>query len=266
MGARQPAVAGMFYPIEQDVLRKFVTTSIDVSPNYGKKPTIIISPHAGYMYSGVSAAMAFKQLENLDKSIHYKVLLIGPSHRVYIDSASFSPDDAFVTPLGDIVIDEEEINRLLKKFPNILNNAMAHKLEHSLEVELPFLQGVLGDFSLIPLIYGGVEIETLYEIMEEFLVDDSRICVISSDLSHYYSQDRAKELDSYCIKAVEGLDLNALSACEACGKGGIAAAIKYALKHNLKSKTLDYKTSGDVTGDIDRVVGYGSFMFYKEEQ
>jgi MEMO1 family protein len=248
------------------VLRKFVTDSLCASVKYDKKPTIIISPHAGYMYSGALAATAFKQLENLDQNIHYEVLLIGPSHRVYLDSASFSPDGIFMTPLGKVHIDMGETMRLSQKFPNILNSATAHKLEHSLEVELPFLQSVLKDFSLIPLVYGGIEVDTLYALIDEFLVDDSRICVISSDLSHYYSQEKAKELDSYCIDGIERLDLDSLGACEACGKGGIMAAIQYALKHNLKSKTLDYKTSGDITGDTDRVVGYGSFMFYKEEQ
>lgn len=266
MSARQPAVAGMFYPAEQDVLRKFVTASLADAVNYGKKPRIIISPHAGYVYSGLSAAAAFKQLENLDRNVSYKVLLVGPSHRVYMDSASFSPDGAFITPMGNVEIDIDETKRLLQKFPNILNNAVAHKMEHSLEVQLPFLQSVLSDFSLIPIVYGGIEMDELYAIIEEFLVDDSRICVISSDLSHYYTQGKARELDSYCIKGVENLDFKALSGCEACGKNGIAAAMRYALKHNLKSKTLDYRTSGDVTGDMDSVVGYGSFMFYKEEQ
>ncbi len=265
MSVRHPAVAGMFYPKEEDKLSHFAQYAIDNAPNFGEKPCIIISPHAGFMYSGYTAGYAFRQLQNLQDR-EYKVLIIGPSHRVYIDSAALSPDSYFEIPLGNIKVDAEEGKRLADKFPGVATSALAHKLEHSLEVQLPFLQLALKNFSIVPLVYGNIADEELFKILEEFLLDDSRIVIISSDLSHYYPQKEAIAIDSYCIKGVEGLDLEAMVSCQACGKPAISAAIKYALKHNLKSKTLDYKTSGDTTGDKDSVVGYGSFMFYKEGQ
>jgi AmmeMemoRadiSam system protein B len=168
--------------------------------------------------------------------------------------------------MGEVTVDIEESVRLQKKFPNLISSEIPHKLEHSLEVQLPFLQQTLKKFTIVPLVYGNISEIELYNILEEFLLDDSRICIVSSDLSHYYPEKEAVAIDSYCINGVENLDLQAMSACEACGKPAISAAIRYALKHNLKSKTLDYKTSGDTTGDKDSVVGYGSFMFYKEGQ
>jgi len=266
MGIRHPAVAGMFYPQEEHKLKEFAEYAIENSPNMQKKPLIIVSPHAGFIYSGYTAGYAFRQLQNLDSDKEYKVLIMGPSHRVYLDSAAFSPDEQFSTPIGEVNVDIEESMRLQKKFPNLVSSEIPHKLEHSLEVQLPFLQYALKKFTIVPLVYGNISENELCEILEEFLLDDSRICIVSSDLSHYYPEKEAMAIDSYCIKGVENLDLHAMEACEACGKPAISAAIRYALKHNLKSKTLDYKTSGNTTGDKDSVVGYGSFMFYKEGQ
>jgi MEMO1 family protein len=267
MSVRHSAVAGMFYPKEVDKLREFANYAVQSAPNMQKKPIILISPHAGFMYSGYTAGYAFGQLKNLDQNKEYKILIIGPSHKVYLDSASISPDDLFETPLGDVKVDMDESLRLKQKFPNnITINEVPHKLEHSLEVQLPFLQASLKNFTIVPIVYGNIGDIELFEILEDFLLDDSRIAIVSSDLSHYYPQKEAVMLDSYCIKGVEELDLQAMQSCEACGKPAILAAIRYALKHNLKSKTLDYKTSGDTTGDRDSVVGYGSFMFYKEGQ
>ncbi len=266
MSVRHSAVAGMFYPKEEDKLLEFAKYAIESSPNFGKKPLIIISPHAGFVYSGYTAGYAFRQLQNLKSDIEYKVLMMGPSHRVYLDFAALSPDEFFEIPSGVIKVDLEESKRLADKFPSVLTSAIPHKLEHSLEVQLPFLQLSLKKFSIVPIVYGNISDDDLLAILEEFLLDDSRIVIISSDLSHYYPQKEAIAIDSYCIKGVEELNLEALSTCQACGKAAITAAVKYALKHNLKSKTLDYKTSGDTTGDKESVVGYGSFMFYKEGQ
>ena len=266
MGVRQPAVAGMFYPKEEDKLTEFARYAIESSPDFGYKPRIIISPHAGFVYSGYTAGYAYRQLQNLDQNIPYKILIMRPSHRVYLENAALSPDKIFEMPMGDIQVDMAESQRLISKFPSLISSAIPHKLEHSLEVQLPFLKIALKDFSIVPLVYGDISHDELFLILEEFLLDDSRIAIISSDLSHYYSQKEAMAIDSYCVKGVEELDLSMFPNCQACGKPAIIASVQYALKHNLKSKTLDYKTSGDTTGDKDRVVGYGSFMFYKEGQ
>lgn len=266
MSVRQAAVAGMFYPKEENKLAQFVKYAIESSPNFGHKPRIIISPHAGFVYSGYTAGYAYRQLQNINQDISYKILIMGPSHRVYLENAALSPDSVFETPIGGIQVDTVESQRLIDKFPNLVSNAIPHKLEHSLEVQLPFLKIAVKDFSIVPLVYGNIGHDELFLILEEFLLDDSRIAIISSDLSHYYSQKEAMALDSYCIKGIEELDLPMFAICQACGKPAIIASVQYALKHNLKSKTLDYKTSGDTTGDKDSVVGYGSFMFYKEGQ
>lgn len=266
MSVRQPAVAGMFYPQEEDKLTQFAEYAIESSPNFGYKPRIVISPHAGFIYSGYTAGYAYRQLQNLNQETSYKVLIMGPSHRVYLENAALSPDSVFDTPIGKIDVDTDESQRLIDKFPTLVSNAIPHQLEHSLEVQLPFLKIALKNFSIVPLVYGNIGSDELLSILEEFLLDNSRIAIISSDLSHYYPQKEAMAIDSYCVKGVEELDLSMFPNCQACGKPAIIASVQYALKHNLKSKTLDYKTSGDTTGDKDRVVGYGSFMFYKEGQ
>ncbi len=265
MSIRPPAACGMFYPKESDKLLEFVNYAIGKSANFDKKPLILVSPHAGFIYSGYTAGYAFRQLQNLDQDREYKVLLLGPSHRVYLESAALSPNDGFETPLGVVKVDQEESQRLMSRFSYITVNPAPHKLEHSLETQLPFLQAALKSFSIIPLVYGAIADEKLFETLEEFLIDESRIVVISSDLSHYYHIDEANFIDSHCIKGIERLSFAVMKECEACGKPAILAAIRYAIKHNLKAKTLDYKTSADTAGDKNKVVGYGSFMFYKEE-
>lgn len=266
MSVRHPAVAGMFYPQDRDRLLEFAQYAIQSSPDFGHKPRILISPHAGFVYSGYTAGYAYRQLQNLDQTRRYKVLILGPSHRVYIDAPALSPDSVFETPIGNIDVDTEEADRLKMVCDGIVSSEIAHRLEHSLEVQLPFLKLALKNFSIIPMVYGDVQPELLFSILEEFLLDDSTIAVVSSDLSHYYPQKEAVMLDNYCIDGIENLSLSMFENCQACGKAAIIAAVKYALKHNLKSKTLDYRTSGDTTGDRDSVVGYGSFMFYKEGQ
>lgn len=265
-GVRKPAVCGTFYPSEKTALYEYVNLSLQNGVDFGKKPVIVVSPHAGYVYSGKSAGVAFKQLSNLDKTKKYKVLLAGPSHRVYLDNAALSPDDSFYTPLGEIEVDKDESTKLLEKFSYLSVCEAPHKLEHSLETQLPFLKLVLPNSTIVPLVYGAIEEERLSEIFEAFLDGDDKIIVISSDLSHYYPLKEANFIDSRCVAGVEKLSLEAMDGCEACGKPAINAAIRYAVKRGLKSKTLDYSTSAEAFGDASRVVGYGSFMFYKEQE
>lgn len=264
MSTRQPAVAGSFYPQNGSELSRFVLSALQKSALQRHKPQILIAPHAGFVYSGESAATAYKQLQNLDQSIEYTVLLIGPSHRVFVEGLSCSPDEKFLTPLGEVEIDTQEAKRLSQNHPEIHFDKIAHLYEHSLEVQLPFLISSLKRFKIVPLVYGNTAPQKILSILEDFLLDDSKIAVISSDLSHYHPKKVAQDIDSYCVKGIDNLEPQTLKMCEACGKTAVEASLEYALKHNLKSKTLDYRTSADAFGDESRVVGYGSFMFYKD--
>ena len=264
MIARDAAVAGMFYPDDKAVLENFVESSLKNSSKFAQRPKILISPHAGYVYSGECAAKTIGQLSALSQDKKYKILLVGPSHRVYIKGAALCGADYFKTPLGNIEVDRDESLRLSNRFGFLEIEDNAHRFEHSLEVQLPFLQKTLKNFSIVPVVYGEIGYEEIEALIEFFLDGDDKISLISSDLSHYYDEKTANELDGYCINAVEKLNMDALAKCEACGIVGIAAATLYAIKHNLKSKTLDYRTSAKAGGDRDRVVGYGGFIFYED--
>lgn len=261
MSVRPAAVAGLFYPDDPKVLGRMVDGFLNAAPSSAVVPKILIEPHAGYVYSGQCAAFGYAQLRG---SGYGRVLLIGPSHRVGFEGAAFSNAQAWQTPLGRIAIDQNAIGHFLQKAPaGFAVHPQPHAQEHSLEVQLPFLQRVLGAFTLIPVTYGLCAPKLLERLLDEFL-DDRTVAVFSSDLSHYYPQEEARTLDKDCHRGVLALDAAGLGRCEACGKTGIEAAIGYALRHQLTSKVLDYRTSGDVTGDDSQVVGYACYGFYKE--
>ncbi|MEZ0323587.1 MAG: AmmeMemoRadiSam system protein B [Hydrogenothermaceae bacterium] len=264
IAVRKPAVANLFYPAESKKLRLMIEYYLNEAPIFGYKPEGLISPHAGYVYSGKTAAVSYKQLLNLDKGKHYTFLLIGPSHYVYMNGISFGYYDYWLTPFGEVKVNKEKILQFAKDNPHfpITLNTVPHQKEHSLEVQVPFLQVVMEDFDIIPLVYGDIDPIYIKRLMEYFK-DENTIVIISSDLSHYYPDNVARQLDENCHLAVEKLDVRYLERCEACGKIGMEGMILYAKDHNLKAKLLDYKTSGDTSGDYSAVVGYGSYIFYK---
>lgn len=258
MGVRPAAVAGLFYPQGAAALKQAVEVFLHNAEVPALHPKILIEPHAGYVYSGQCAAYGYKLLE---KSEYKRVLLIGPSHRVGFEGAAFSDAEFWETPLGRISVDRAAIGEFLRDAPRgFLIHPQPHAQEHALEVQLPFLQSVLGDFTLIPVTYGLCEPALLIKLLEK-LLDDRTVAVFSSDLSHYYSQSRARTLDGDCHRGVMALDCSLLGLCEACGKTGIEAAIRYALHYGLKPALLDYRTSGDVTGEYNQVVGYACYAF-----
>ncbi len=261
---RKPAVANLFYTGDRESLLYTVKKYLNNAPLYDYKPEALISPHAGYMYSGPVAAVSYKQLLNLDLDKHYTFLLIGPSHHIYLNGISFGFYEYWQTPLGNVKVAKEKILDFIKNNPNFpfTTNTLPHKKEHSLEVQVPFLQVLLKDFDIIPVVYGDVDSSYVKYIIEYFK-DENTVVIISSDLSHYYPDNIAREIDKYCHLAVDLLDKKYLENCEACGKIGIEAMIDYAKENNLKAKLLDYKTSGDTGGDYSHVVGYGSYIFYK---
>jgi AmmeMemoRadiSam system protein B len=263
MRMRESAVAGAFYPDDREELLSEIRSFLNDAPLHkfdGIKA--IVSPHAGYIYSGPIAAYSYKQLYNLDLEKKWTVFLIGPSHYAYFSGASVGIFDTYRTPLGPVNISpiaKELLNE--EGFHFVLD---AHLEEHSLEVQLPFLQYVLPRFDIIPIITSEISHEYLADVIQRYFTENTLI-VISSDLSHYYPYEIAYKIDEHCNKAVENLDISELDRCEACGKTGIATVIHLSKINKWKSKVLLHKTSGDTAGPKTQVVGYGSYIFYSGE-
>jgi len=256
---RESAVSGYFYTDDADELRAMVDGYIKGAVSIGSKPQIVVSPHAGFVYSGECAGYAYAQITDHGFK---RVLLVGPSHHVGFEGFAFSNADIWKTPLGDVTTDRTAIEEFLKKSDgNVFEHPAPHEKEHSLEVQLPFLQRALGEFTLIPVVYGKSDFKELKKIFEYFK-DEETIIVVSSDLSHFYDEAKANAIDAHCTIGVENLDLHEMQECEACGKTGIMAAIEYAKERQLKARLLNYMTSGKSSGDYSRVVGYGSYIFY----
>ncbi len=267
---REPAVAGMFYPSSPSKLASEIREyldSVNLEKSY-EKVFGIISPHAGYVYSGKTAAHAYKTIENKN----YKtVVVISPSHREYFPGISIYSGDAYKTPLGKIELDKEMIAKLIEDKSYIFEGLNGHHAEHALEVQLPFLQIVLRDFKLVPIVIGDQRkmfVEGLAEKLAQ-VVSDETLIVASSDLSHFHSKESAAKLDSIVEKRISEFDYNGLledlekQKCEACGGGPIAALLKTAeLKRIRNVKVLSRTDSGDITGDNSEVVGYLSAVIF----
>lgn len=220
-------------------------------------PKAIIVPHAGYIYSGPVAASVYARLAHLKDRIS-RVVLLGPCHRVAVQGAALSSMDAFATPLGNITLDHSFDGALLQ-LANVCASDEAHSLEHSLEVQLPFLQRVLGEFELLPIAIGDASAIEVAEILELVWGEDETLIVISSDLSHYLDYDSAKSLDADTSKAIETLNPDAISDVQACGRIAVKGLLVVAQKLGLEVQTLDLRNSGDTAGPRDQVVGYGAW-------
>ncbi|MFA7419194.1 MAG: AmmeMemoRadiSam system protein B [Melioribacteraceae bacterium] len=267
---REPAVAGMFYPSSPSKLASEIKShleSVQLEKSY-EKIFGIISPHAGYTYSGRTAAHAYKTIENKN----YKtVVVISPSHREYFPGISIYSGDAYKTPLGEIELDKEMIAKLVEDNGYIFEGLNGHRAEHALEVQLPFLQTVLGSFNLVPIVMGDqrkIFVEGLAEKLAQ-IVNDETLIVASSDLSHFHSKENAAKLDSIVEKRISEFDYNGLlddledQKCEACGGGPIAVLLKTAeLKGIRNAEVVSRTDSGDVTGDGSEVVGYLSAVIF----
>ncbi len=265
MSLRSSAIAGVFYPANKSALDSMVGNLLENKVSFNQIPKILISPHAGYIFSGGVAAYGYNQLKNLNRDEEYRVVLIGPSHRVYFHGLAFSPASFFETPLGLVKVDLDTAKEFIDNSPFAFFNEEAHKFEHSLETQLPFLQTLLQNFSIVPIVYSECEAIEIQEALEFFLADKNTIAIISADLSHFHSYLDAKQIDIDTIDMIEKGNATGLTHEQTCGKSGICAAVNYAKKHNLKEKTLDYKNSGDVSDDKGRVVGYMSAIFYNSE-
>lgn len=256
---RHPAVAGTFYPAGATKLHQMVT---ELLRNVKDKETPIkalIAPHAGYIYSGPVAASVYAQLTAQAKSIQ-RVVLLGPSHRVGFMGIAAPAVSCFETPLGTIAIDQEAIASLLD-LTWVQRSDYPHAQEHSLEVQLPFLQAVLDKFRLVPMVVGNSSPEQVAEVIDRLWGGSETLIVISSDLSHYLDYDSARRIDLKTTQAIEGLRDQDIDFDQACGCVPVQGLLRIAKRKGLHCKTLDLRNSGDTAGPRDHVVGYGAYVF-----
>ncbi len=259
---RPPAVAGFFYPADAETLTRDVDGYLSARPVPSvPAPKAVIVPHAGYVYSAAVAGPAFAQIRQAADRIR-RVILLGPGHRVAIPGVAAPTADAFQTPLGTIRLDRPSI-QAIDGLPYVEQRDDAHREEHCLEVQLPFLQRVLGDFTLVPLVVGGASPEQIATVLDRLWGGPETLIVISSDLSHYHDYDTAQEMDGKAAEAIETLSPDNLSADQACGRLPIAGMLLSAQRHNLSVDRLVLRNSGDTGGPKDRVVGYGSWAFHE---
>jgi len=257
---RPSAVAGRFYPADPAELRNLINTLLAQVPSAaGPAPKALIAPHAGYLYSGPIAASAYAQLIPARHQIR-RVILLGPSHYVALDGLATSSAEAFATPLGLVPVDVEAV-RQARSLPQVAEMDEAHAQEHSLEVQLPFLQTVLGDFTLVPLAVGDTTPEEVGQVLDALWGGPETRFVISSDLSHYHDLQTARRLDRATAKAIEALKPADIGEERACGRIPIRGLLETARRHGLRARTVDLRTSGDTAGPRDQVVGYGAFVF-----
>lgn len=256
---QMPNVAGLFYPGDPQVLRHDIVRMLE-SANLpeGPTPKALIAPHAGYVYSGPIAASAYAQLEPVRELVR-RVVLLAPSHRVAFHGLAISSASEFNTPLGNIPVDAEALEQL-ERLPQVNRFDRAFEDEHALEVQLPFLQLVLEDFELVPLIVGEASAAEVAEVLEALWGDDQTLIVVSSDLSHYQDYDSAVRHDRHTTGLIENLDEN-LAYGDACGRNPVRGLLRAARSHGLAASTLDLRNSGDTAGDRSRVVGYGAYVF-----
>jgi len=260
---RQPAVAGRFYPETKTELQTVVNQHLDTAlcASDAPVPKAIIAPHAGFIYSGAVAASVYALLKPVKNTIK-RVVLLGPCHRVGITGLALSAADAFSTPLGDVDIDHNQDSAILN-YEQVQIFDKTHEQEHSLEVHLPFLQTVLSDFKLIPLVVGETAPEKVWDILNLLWGGDETLIVISSDLSHFHDYETAVTLDKATATAIENLSPQDISSGGACGRFPIAGLLVGAALKNLTVETLDLRNSGDTAGPKEKVVGYGAWAFYE---
>lgn len=257
---RKEAVAGKFYPSEKIELEKIITGFIDDAEDFKiEHLKAIIAPHAGYVYSGPVAGYAYRQLKNLLPQ-KYNIFLIGPAHFVYT-SASVGLFESFQTPLGTVRVNQSICKELLKN-PVFDPSAKAHLLEHSLEVQLPFLQTTLADFEIVPILLGEINPQDISEILFPYFGKPGNMFVFSSDLSHYMPYEAANKTDSHSLKIITDKSIENEIEIDACGNLGIKVAMRLANKTDSDIKLLNYRNSGDTAGDKKAVVGYASLAIF----
>lgn len=261
---RKAAVAGQFYPGEPERLRRVAeeyieSAKVEPSPD---KVTTIVSPHAGYIYSGPTAGHAFARVKGKEPG---RVILLGCSHRYPIPTASVYTSGGFETPLGTFPIDESFATTLAEELHS--ESEEPHRLEHALEVQLPFLAVAVGLVPIVPVLFGGPATKWHAEVGQRLaeLVNPDDLIVASTDLSHYLSEEEANAIDGHSLETVLSQDWNAFTreiddrTCSMCGASAVTSAMAYALAQQSDTwRLLDYRTSAAASGDFSRVVGYAA--------
>jgi len=268
---RRPAVAGMFYPGDAGVLRRDVDALLGAAPKHraGRPILAVIAPHAGYMYSGGTAARAFARLRG---ALYETVVVVSPSHREFFDGVSVYSGEAYATPLGEIPIDSVLRDELVRTCGHVSASPEGHRSEHAVEVQLPFLQRVLGPFRLLPVVIGNQRRSICMELGERLgalLTGRPALLVASTDLSHYHPAREATMLDDVFIRVLERGDEEAMmraleeGSTEACGGGPVVTVLHAARAMGRAAvEVVARSTSGDITGDNQSVVGYVSAVAY----
>jgi len=260
---RPAAVAGQFYPDNPAELRRMTEGFLrEVKRTEAPVPKAIIAPHAGYIYSGPIAASAYARFAAARESIK-RVVIIGPSHRVPFDGLATTSAEIWATPLGAIPVDTAAV-RELRPLPHVSVLDEAHAHEHSLEVHLPFLQIVLADFKIVPMVVGDASDQQVSEVLEKLWGGPETLIVISSDLSHYQDYETANRMDRATAKAVEKLRPEDIGEEQACGRIPMRGLLRAARSHGLRVRTVDLRNSGDTVGPRSEVVGYGAWAFEEE--
>ncbi len=272
---RQPAVAGTFYEGDPKRLTKHVDALLEEAEAYEVRGQIrgLVSPHAGFVYSGPAAAVGYKALRGQS---YDAVLLVGPSHREFFDGVTVYAGEAYRTPLGDVPIHKEIRDALIAQSDLLALSDTGHRSEHCLEVQLPFLQRVLGTFSIVPMIIGNQRRDVCLALGDAIAKATGKwnvLLVASSDLSHYHPYDAAVRLDRRVIERVEAFDEEEMmrqlegERIEACGGGPIVTVMRAAkLLGANRGQSLFYCNSGDITGDKSGVVGYLSAAFFRSPE
>lgn len=260
MKTRPPAVAGLFYPDDAHDLRLVVQHCIDraVTPSpHAPVPKALVVPHAGLVYSGPIAASAYLRLTPAHTTIR-RVVLLGPSHRIRLRGLALSSADSWSSPLGVVPLDTSAATTLAD-LDYVSADDHAHGPEHSLEVQLPFLQTVLDDFELIPLVVGAASRDEVATVIERLWGGPETVVLVSTDLSHYHPYDQAVEIDARTAAAIAAGTGDDIGDLEACGCRPLRGLLHTAADRHLTIEQLDLRNSGDTAGDKEKVVGYGAF-------
>ena len=236
----------------------------EVKPAAAPAPKAIIAPHAAYVYSGAIAASAYARLAGA-RDVVRRIVLIGPAHHFPFAGVATTSANAWATPLGRVTVEAEAVCQIAP-LPQVCVLDEAHAPEHALEVHLPFLQVVLGHFKILPLLVGDASDGEVAEIIEKLWGGDETRFVISSDLSHFHDDARARELDAVTARAIEGLRPEDIGEGQACGRVAIRGLLQAASRHGLRAHTVAMGNSGDAAGGRAKVVGYGAWTFEQPEQ
>ncbi len=262
---RRAAVAGQFYQDKTDTLRSTINAFLEhATPSRDDVPKALVAPHAGFVYSGPIAASAYATLTPAHRKIS-RVVLLGPCHRVAVQGIALSGASAFETPLGNVDIDQDACARI-EDLAHVHVFDATHEREHSLEVHLPFLQVLLDDFKVVPLVVGDATPEQVAEVLDVLWGGDETLIVVSSDLSHYLDYESARILDEKTSRAIASLNASAIEKNGACGRYPLSGLLHVAKQRGMTVETLDVRNSGDTAGSKDRVVGYGSWAFYEAQE